>query len=67
MMTVAELEGLRRSHAMAPLPATKVAALIEACDQLVREREQIATIVAALPNSFGELRTALNDLHRIVR
>lgn len=52
---------------MAPLPSSQVIAIIDACDQLVREREQVAAIVAGLPTSFSELRTALNELHRILR
>ncbi len=67
MVTLSELESLRRSVAMAPLPSSQVLAIIDACDQLVREREQVAAIVAGLPTSFSELRTALNELHRILR
>ena len=67
MVTLSELESLRRSQAMAPLPSSQVIAIIDACDQLVREREQVAAIVAGLPTTFSELRTALNELHRILR
>lgn len=52
---------------MAPLSASQVSALIDACDSLLREREQIAGIVGSLPSSFTAVRTALNDLHRILR
>lgn len=52
---------------MAPLPGSQVSALIDACDALLREREQITAIVRTLPNSFTALRNALNDLHRLLR
>ena len=67
MVTLSELESLRRSQAIAPLPSSQVLAIIDACDQLVRERDRIAAIVAGLPTSFSELRMALNELHRILR
>lgn len=67
MLSVSELESLRRSQAMAPLPPAQVLALIDACDRLLRERKQVASLVAGLPTSFSQLRTALNELHRILR
>ncbi len=67
MITLSELESLRRSQAMAPLSGSQVSALIDACDALLREREQITAIVGTLPNSFTAVRKALNDLHRLLR
>lgn len=67
MLKSHEIETLRRSHAMAPLPPSDVAALIETCARLTKEREQMATLLTALPESFGEVRAALNELHRILR
>lgn len=58
---------MRRSHAMAPLAPTHVTELIETCAQLTKEREQIMAVVAGLPDSFSEVRAALNELHRILR
>lgn len=67
MLQPHEIESMRRSHAMAPLSPSHVDELIETCTQLSREREQIARILSALPESFGELRAALNELQRLVR
>ena len=53
---------MRRSHAMAPLLSSDVSELIETCAQLAREREQITRVVACLPDSFAEVRTALTRL-----
>lgn len=62
-----EIESLRRSHAMAPLSASQVSELIETCDLLTTQREQIERVLSGLPESFAEVRAALNELHRIVR
>lgn len=67
MLRPHEIESMRRSHAMAPLSPSHVDELIETCAQLTREREQIARILSGLPESFSELRAALNELHRILR
>jgi DNA-directed RNA polymerase subunit F len=66
MLASHEIESMRRSHAMAPLSPTHVRELIETCAQLAKEREQIAAVVASLPDSFSEVRAALNELHRIL-
>ena len=67
MLASHEIESMRRSHAMAPLSQSHVAELIETCTQLAKEREQIAAVVIGLPDSFAEVRAALNELHRILR
>jgi len=51
---------------MAPLSQSHVADLIETCVELSRERDQIRDVVATLPNSFAELRAALNKLHNLI-
>jgi hypothetical protein len=61
-----DVERLRLSHAMAPLPARDVDRLLAACAELTREREQIRNLLARLPGTVAELRTALNELHRLV-
>ena len=66
MITPNDIESLRRSHAMAPLSPQSVAELLETCRGLVREREQIAAVLADLPESVASLRAALNRLHAIV-
>ena len=40
--------------------------LIDECERLTAERRQIAAVLADLPSTVGELRTALNRLHTIV-
>ncbi len=66
-MTVEEIEGLRRSAAMAPLSPVQVIAVLEECARMARERQQIAQALADLPESVAALRAALNRLHRIVQ
>ena len=66
MLSVHEIESLRRSQAMAPLSPSDVTELIETCQRLARERQQIATVLADLPTSVAALRVALNRLHAIV-
>jgi len=67
MMSRTEIEGLRRSAAMAPLSPDTVTQLLEACEQMAREREQIQLIVTSqLPPSWGAVRDALRRLSTIV-
>jgi DNA-binding transcriptional regulator YbjK len=61
-----EIEGLRRSAAMAPLAPAAVSQLIECCEQMAREREQIAAVLDRLPTSWASVRDALNRLHTIL-
>ena len=51
---------------MAPLSQSHVADLLESCSQMATERSAIAAILADLPDSFGAVREALNQLQRIV-
>ena len=67
VLTVHEIEIIRRSAAMAPLSQEETFRVLEACDQLVRERAQIAAALADLPTSWATVRAALNDLQRLVR
>ena len=66
MLKSHELESLRRSQAMAPLGPQHIQQLLDACAQMTREREAIVAVLASLPESFGEVREALNELQRIV-
>ena len=51
---------------MAPLSAAHVGELLDSCAQMAREREAIAAVLAGLASPFGDVRKALNDLHRIM-
>jgi hypothetical protein len=66
MLKSHEIEGLRRSNAMAPLSQSHVAGLLESCAAMAREREAIQSVLAELSPPFGDVRKALNDLQRIV-
>jgi hypothetical protein len=66
MLSKHEIEGLRRSNAMAPLSQSHVAELIESCVAMAVEREAVRTVLAELSPPFGDVRKALNDLQRIV-
>jgi hypothetical protein len=66
MLKSHEIESLRRSQAMAPLSVSHVNQLLESCADMARERAAIVEILSSLPDSFGEVRKALNELQRIV-
>ena len=51
---------------MAPLSQDEAFRVLEACDQLMRERVRIAAILADLPASWTEVRRSLNELQAIV-
>ena len=65
VIDVHELEGYRRSAAMAPLSPDAVQRILDYLGRLVAEREQITAILAALPASFGAVRQTLNELQRL--
>jgi hypothetical protein len=52
---------------MAPLSTKTQEALIGECERLTLERQRIAAVLAELPGSVGQLRTALNRLAAIGR
>jgi len=66
VLSVHDIESPRRSQAMAPLSASDVTELLETCRQLTVERQQIAAVLADLPESVAALRSALNRLHAVV-
>ena len=67
MLTVNDVEGFRRSAAMAPLSKEATMQILEEFDKLIRERAQIAAVLGDLPSSFGAVRAALNQLQRLVQ
>lgn len=58
----AELESLRRSAAMAPLPPRQVLELLDGYLTLANERTRIEAMFAELGPSWRNARTVLNDL-----
>jgi hypothetical protein len=66
MLRAHDIEGLRRSNAMAPLSQSHVSELIESCAAMAREREQIRNVLAELSSPFGDVRKALNEMQRIL-
>lgn len=66
MLKVHEIEGLRRSNAMAPLAQSHVAELLDSCAAMAREREAIQSVLTELSAPFGDVRRALNELQRII-
>ncbi len=52
---------------MAPLSSAEAFRVLEACDQLLRERARIAAVLADLPASWAaSVRKMLNELQAIV-
>jgi hypothetical protein len=66
MLTTHDIEGLRRSAAMAPLSKNEALRVLDETDRLVRERAEIARLLADLPASFGAVRSTLNELQKLV-
>jgi hypothetical protein len=66
VMNLADIEVTKRSAAMAPLPPETVNLLLSELQQHVAERERILAVLSELPPTFGALREALNELHRLV-
>lgn len=60
-------EGLRRSAACTHLSRDQVGEQVEITASLIAEREHIRGLLSHLPDSFGEVRQILNELHRVVR
>ncbi len=52
---------------MAPLAPAAVTELLDTCQVLARERQEIAAVLAGLPDSVAALRVTLNRLHRLVQ
>ena len=67
MLTVNDVDAIRRSAAMAPLSSDEAFRVLDACDQLLRERARIAAVLADLPASWANVRNVLNELQAIVR
>jgi hypothetical protein len=66
MLTINDVEGIRRSAAMAPLSSDEAFRVLATCDQLLRERARIAAVMADLPASWSQVRKVLNELQAIV-
>jgi hypothetical protein len=52
---------------MAPLSASQVSVLLDACAQMARERARVADLLEDLPATVAALRATLNELHRVIR
>lgn len=51
---------------MAPLIPDAAFRIIDECVGLIRQRDQVAAVLADLPVSWTSVRDALNELQRIV-
>ena len=61
-----EIEGLRRSAAMAPLSASHVQDLLETAAELSRRQKHIAEIITTLGGPFTNVRSSLNEIAKLV-
>ncbi len=66
MLTVNDIDAIRRSAAIAPLSSDEARRVLDACDELLRERARIAAVLADLPASWSNVRKVLNELHALV-
>ena len=62
----AELESLRRSAAMAPLPPRQVTELLDGYLALSQERLRIRALLGRLGPSWRDARTVLNELAELI-
>lgn len=60
-------ESLRRSAACVTLSRDQISDLVAICAELVDERRRIRLILGRLPDSFGAVRSAMNELSRVLR
>jgi hypothetical protein len=66
MLTINDVDAIRRSAAMAPLSSEEALRVLDACDQLLRERARLVATLADLPASWSNVRKVLNELQAIV-
>ena len=66
MLSVYDIEGFRRSAAMAPLSKEETFRILDECARMIDERSRMAGVLADLPASFGAVRAALNELQVLV-
>jgi hypothetical protein len=67
VLSIHEIESMRRSAAMSSLSLDDQRRFLGACAQMAQERAQIAAVLAELPTSWRNVRAALNELQRLVR
>ena len=60
------MEGLARSMAMAPLPASSVARLLESHHQLSRDWAELEGLLVELAPAWAEVRKLLNEINRVL-
>lgn len=65
MLSVEEVESLRRSHAMAPLGTHHVDQLLAACDLYARTHREIAAALEQLRTSFPRVREIVGRMNRL--
>jgi hypothetical protein len=64
-MSVEQIESLRRSHAMSPLPNNQVAELLDTAAELARRQREISKVLQSLGSRWPGVRHALNELNRL--
>ena len=58
---------MRRSLGVAPnLPTNQVRQLLDECERLLRLESEVEAIVVKMRAPFGDVRTTLNDLAKLV-
>lgn len=62
MLSLPELEAIRRSAAMAPLSPDAMNELLDTCDVLLRQRVRSGELVEQLRPAWATVRETLNEL-----
>jgi hypothetical protein len=66
VLSVDEVENMRRSAAMSSLWIDDQRRLLDACTKMAREGTQIAAVLDELPTSWASVRKAMNERHRLL-
>lgn len=67
-VTTHDITGYRRSLAMSPsLTRAETERLLDDLEAMINERDRAVEVLHRLAPAFGEVRTALNELHRNIK
>lgn len=64
-LSVEQIEGMRRSHAMGSLPPSQIDDQLETAAVLAQRQREIAMVLHSLGRRWPGVRHALNELNRL--
>ena len=66
-MSVEQIESVRRSAAMSPLPPATVMEVLDTAAELARRQREIDRVLSSLGSRWPGVRAALNELSKLTR